>query len=89
MTPNEIIKELTDIAVIMTQLGDLHKAMIIREALKLLEKSDTSGAVDDFDVFLAETMFSKHELAQLYAKKLTELEELKKQLRRVYERDFI
>lgn len=77
MTPNEIIKELTNIAVIMTQLGDLHKAMVIREALKLLEKSDTPGAVDEFDVALAEAMFSKHELAQLYVKKLKELEAIK------------
>lgn len=72
MTPNEIIKELTNIAVIMTQLGDLHKAMVIREALKLIVKSDTPGAVDEFDVTLAETMFSKHELAQLYVKALNE-----------------
>jgi hypothetical protein len=77
MTPNEIIKELTNIAVIMTQLGDLHKAMVIREALKLLEKSDTLGAVDDFDVALAETMFTKRELAQLYVMKLKELEAIK------------
>lgn len=72
MTPNEIIKELTNIAVIMTQLGDLHKAMIIREALKLIDKSDTPGTVDEFDVALAEVMFSKHELAQLYVKALNE-----------------
>lgn len=77
MTPNEIIKELTNIAVIMTQLGDLHKAMVIREALKLLEKSDTPGAVDDFDVALAESMFTKRELAQLYVMKLKELEAIK------------
>lgn len=77
MTPNEIIKELTDIAVIMTQLGDLHKAMVIREALKLLEKTDTHGAVDDFDVALAETMFTKRELARLYVMKLNELEAIK------------
>lgn len=77
MTPNEIIKELTNIAVIMTQLGDLHKAMIIREALKLIEKSDTPGAVDDFDVALAESMFTKRELAQLYVMKLKELEAIK------------
>lgn len=72
MTPNEIIKELTNIAVIMTQLGDFHKATVIREALKLIDKLDTLGTVDDFDVFLAETMFSKHELAQLYVKALNE-----------------
>lgn len=70
MTQNEIIKELTNIAVIMTQLGDLHKATVIREALKLIDKSDTPAAVDEFDVALAETMFSKHELAQLYVKAL-------------------
>lgn len=72
MTPNEIIKELTNIAVIMTQLGDLHKATVIREALKLIDKSDTPSVVDEFDVALAETMFSKHELAQLYVKALNE-----------------
>lgn len=72
MTPNEIIKELTNIAVIMTQLGDLHKATVIREALKLIVKSDTPGAVDEFDVALAEAMFSKHELARLYVKALNE-----------------
>lgn len=77
MTPDEIIKELTNIAVIMTQLGDLHKAMVIREALKLIEKSDTPGAVDDFDVALAESMFTKRELAQLYVMKLKELEAIK------------
>lgn len=77
MTPNEIIKELTNIAVIMTQLGDLHKAMIIREALKLIDKSNTPGTFDDFDVTLAEAMFSKRELAQLYIMKLKELEVIK------------
>lgn len=77
MPTNEIIEELTNIAVIMTQLGDLHKATVIREALKLIDKSDTPGVVDEFDVALAETMFSKHELAQLYVKKLKELEAIK------------
>ena len=77
MTPNETIKELTNIAVIMTQLGDLHKAMVIREALKLIDKSNTSGAGDELAVALAEAMFSKHELAELYVKKLTELEVIK------------
>lgn len=77
MTPDEIIKELTNIAVIMTQLGDLHKAMVIREALKLLEKTDTPGAVDELDVILAESMFTKRELARLYVMKLKELEAIK------------
>ena len=77
MTTNEIIKELTNIAVIMTQLGDLHKATVIREALKLIDKSNTSGAVDEFDVALVEAMFTKHELAQLYVMKLKELEAIK------------
>lgn len=73
MTSNEVIKELTNIAVIMTQLGDLHKAAVMREAIRLINE-DT---VDEFDVALAENMFTKHELAQLYVKKLTELEALK------------
>lgn len=77
MTDNEIIKELTDIAVIMAQLGDLRKAAVIREALKLINRNKTAFEVDEFAVMLAESMFTKRELARLYVKTLTELEVMK------------
>ena len=74
MTDNETIRELSEIADTMECLGDLRKATVMRKALKLIK----DNAADEFDVELAESMFSKRELAQLYVKKLRELEALKK-----------
>lgn len=64
--------------------------VVCREAYDLIKRQQakltaprnqaipSDGEVDEFDVALAENMFTKHELAKLYVKKLTELEALKK-----------
>lgn len=77
MTVSETIKKLSEIATIMQQLGDLQKANTIFEAVKVLEQINKSA--DKFDVSLAESMFTKRELARLYVKKLKEIEKLKAQ----------
>ena len=70
----ELIERLENVADTMKQLGDLPKAKACSDAAEALKDFTLP---DEFDIALAENMFSKHELARLYVKKLEELERLK------------
>lgn len=73
----DLIDKLKNTANIMMQLGDLQKANTCFEAVKVLEQINKSA--DEFDVSLAESMFTKHELAKMYVAKIKEIEKLKAQ----------
>lgn len=73
----DLIDKLKNTASILQQLGDLQKANTCFEAAKVLEQTTTSA--DELDIALAENMFTKHELANLYVGKIKEIEKLKHQ----------
>ena len=74
-----LIYKLKNMSTVMRQIGDLEKAQVCDDAIVALEQKAISS--NEFDIELAESMFSKRELAELYVKKLKEVERLKVQIR--------